>query len=289
MRRFIYRWRRPSIVILIVIALTVLLGVTRQVRGPLAGASNWISTAVSPASSSLAYLGHEVGVGLTTVGDIFTLQQQNRQLKQELMQYKSTKLQLAQIMADNSRLRSVLGLKQKLGHWKLTTASVIARNPSNWFSTLVLDRGSSSGIRPGMSVIVPQGVVGRVVSVSPDAATVMLLLDPKSGVGAMDSRSQSAGVILGQQPIKGILRLQLFSHRPNVLPGDTITTSGYSQYYPKGLLIGQVTAVKKSNFGLTEYATVQPAVNFNRLQTVLVVRSHPSGTSIPPVFGGGTS
>jgi rod shape-determining protein MreC len=140
-----------------------------------------------------------------------------------------------------------------------------------------------------MAVIVPQGVVGRTVAVSANTATVMLILDPKSGVGADDVRSQSAGVVLGQDPVTGLMQFQLFSHKPDVLPGDVVATSGLSQYYPKGLLIGQVVSVSKNQFGLTETAVIEPAVDFNKLETVMVVESHPSDASIPPIFGGGQS
>ncbi|PSR34534.1 MAG: rod shape-determining protein MreC [Sulfobacillus benefaciens] len=286
---FFYKWRRPLITILAVMVLAVSLSYTAHVRGRVVELSNLVGTIVSPASSSLAFIGHQAGVGVSTVGQLFTLQAQNRELKQKLLLYNSMKLELSEVLAANSRLRGLLGLQQTLSSWKLLPASIIARNPDNWFSTLVIDRGSSSGVKTGMSVIVPQGVVGRIVAVSSTSSTVMLILDPNSGVGAMDTRSQAAGVLLGQDPITGLLKFQLFSHRPDILPGDAVVTSGFSQYYPKGLLLGQVTSVSRVQFGLTEVATVEPSVDFNRLQSVMVVLSHPTGTSAPPIYGGGNS
>lgn len=286
---FWVRWRRPLITILAVAVLAVSFSYTAGVRGRVVALSNLVATLVSPASSSLTYIGQRANVAVSTVGQLFTLQQQNRQLKQKLLLYQSMKLELSEVLATNGRLRGLLGMQQRLAGWKLTPASIIGRNPNNWFSTVTIDRGSSSGIRSGMAVIVPQGVVGRVIATSSSSATVMLILDPSSGVGAMDTRSQAAGVVLGQNPITGQLKFQLFSHRPNLVPGDAIVTSGFSQYYPKGLLLGQITAVSHVQFGLTEVATVQPSVDFNSLQTVMVVLSHPSGTSAPPIYGGGRS
>lgn len=284
---FIYRWRRPLIIVLVLMVVSVSLSYTARIRGHVVSLSNIIATIVSPASSSMSFIGHEVGLGVGTVGELFTLQQQNQQLKQKLMSYNSMKLELSQVMAENGRLRGMLNLRNKLGSWRFVAASVVGRNPNSWFDTVVIDRGTGSGVKPGMSVIVPQGVVGRVIATSPTTATVMMLLDPNSGVGAVDARSQSAGVINGGDPIQGTVKFQLFSHRPDVLPGDTVVTSGYSEYYPKGLLIGQVISVAKTRFGLTETATVRPAVNFNRLSTVMVVMAHPSGLTVPPIFGGG--
>lgn len=286
---FIYRWRRLLVTVLVVMVVTVSLSLTARIRGKVVGVSNLINTVVSPAESSMAFLGREVGIGVSTIGDIFTLQQQNRALKRKLLEYRSMKLELSEVLAQNGQLRGLLGLEHTLKTWKLVSASIIARNPNSWFDTVVIDQGTHNGVKAGMAVIVPQGVVGRVLAVGPSTATVMLLLDPKSGIGAIDVRSQSAGVVLGQDPVTGLFKFQVFSNKPNVVPGDVIASSGLSQYYPKGLLIGQVVSVSHNQYGLTETATVRPAVDFNRLQTVMVVESHPSGASIPPVFGGGKS
>ncbi|OLZ10843.1 rod shape-determining protein MreC [Sulfobacillus thermosulfidooxidans] len=286
---FIYRWRRLLITVLVVMVVTVSLSLTARIRGKVVGLSNIINTVVSPAESSMAFIGRETGLGVSTIGDIFTLQQQNRELKRKLLEYNSMKLELSEVLAENGQLRGLLGLEHSLGSWKLDPASIIARNPDSWFDTVVIDQGTNNGVHQGMAVIVPQGVVGRVLSAGPNTATVMLILDPKSGIGALDVRSQSTGVVLGQDPVTGLLQFQLFSSKPDVLPGDVIATSGLSQYYPKGLLIGQVVSVSHNQYGLTETATIKPAVDFNRLQTVMVVESHPSGASIPPVFGGGNS
>ncbi|HBQ94188.1 MAG: rod shape-determining protein MreC [Firmicutes bacterium] len=286
---FISRWRRLFITVLVIMVVTVSLSLTARIRGNVIGLSTLINTVVSPAESSMAFIGRETGLGLSTVGDIFTLQQQNRALERQLLKYKSMKLELSEVLAENSRLRGLLGLEHALGRWKLEPASIISRNPDSWFDTVVIDQGTRNGVHTGMAVIVPQGVVGRVISAGPNTSTVMLILDPKSGIGALDVRSQSTGVVLGQNPVAGLLKFQLFSSKANVLPGDVVTTSGLSQYYPKGLLIGQVVSVTHNQYGLTETATIQPAVDFNRLETVMVVQSHPSGASIPPIFGGGKS
>lgn len=283
---FIYRWRRPIIIVLVIMVVSLSLSFTARVHGKAVALSNLIGTVVSPASSTLAYVGNKVGSGVGTVGQLFTLQHETVQLKQKLLLYNSMKLELSQLSQQNSQLRGLLDLKQRSAGWRLKAAAVVSRNPDNWYQTVVINQGSTSGVKDGMAVIVPQGVVGRVISTTPVTATVMLILDPNSGVGAQDVRSQSAGVINGRDPVTGTLSFQLFAHRPDITPGDAVVTSGYSQYYPAGLLIGQVESVRKAAYGLTETAVVRPAVNFNQLNNVMVVLSHPSGTSLPPIYGG---
>lgn len=283
---FLYRWRRPLIGLLAMMVLTTLLSYTAKLRGSVLTLQSVLSTVTAPVAGVVSEAGVQVGTAAGTVKQLFTLERQNQQLKSELALFKTMKLELSEVEADNTRLRGLLYLNQKLGHWKLVAATVVARNPASWFNTVTLNRGSRDGVRVGMPVIVPQGVVGRIVSVSPTTSQVMMLLDPGSGIGAMDVRSRSAGVLLGENPIDGTLRFQLFSHHPDVKPGDAVITSGFSQYYPKGLLLGQVVSVAHTAYGLTETATVAPAVNFNRLETVMIVMSHPQGESAPPVAGG---
>lgn len=284
---FFYRWRRPIIIVLVIMVVSLSLSYTARVRGRVVSLSNLIGTVVSPASSSLNFVGTRVGAAVGTVGQLFTLQRENVQLRQKLLLYNSMKLQLSELAQENNHLRGLLQLRSAARGWTLVSASVISRNPDSWYQTVVINRGTQNGVKPGMAVIVPQGVVGRVVSATSVTSTVMLLLDPQSGVGAQDVRSQAAGVLRGQNPIGDQMTFQLFSHHPDILPGDAVVTSNYSQYYPPGLLVGQVSKITKTAYGLTEQATVVPAVNFNQLDTLMVVLSHPSGTSLPPIYGGG--
>ena len=281
------RLRRLLLAALIIALVVTSMSLTAAPRVRVERVSNWMATVVSPISFSLSWIGNKVGGAVASVGRIYGLEKENKVLRSQLLEYNAMKLELTQVLADNGQLRSLLGLKTALVGWTLVPASVISRSPSSWFDTVVIDRGSNSGVAPGQSVIIAQGVVGRVLAVSPTTATVMLILDPKSGVGAVDARSQAAGVLIGQTPVTGELTFQLFAHRPNIQPGDAVVTSGYSQYYPKGLLVGQVVHVTTTQFGLTETATVRPSVDFNSLARVMVVVNHPNTTSLPPIFGGG--
>lgn len=283
---FFYRWRRPLIAVLVVMVLATMLSYTAKIRGRVLTLSVLVSTVTAPVAGVMSQAGHAVGLQVGTIGQLFALQRENRQLKNQLQLYNTMKLELSEIEADNSRLRGLLYLKRQLGHWHLTAATVIGRNPDSWFNTITVNRGSRAGVRVGMPVIVPQGLVGRIVATSPTTSQVMMLLDPASGVGAMDVRSRAAGVLLGRDPINGTLVFKLFSHHPDVKPGDAVITSGFSQYYPKGLLLGQVLSVARTQFGLTETATVAPSVDFNRLESVMIVLQHPQGESAPPLTAG---
>jgi len=283
---FLYRWRRPLVAVLLVLVLTALLSYTAKLRGRILTVEAAWSFVTAPATDALSVVGVRVGGAVDAMTRLAGLEAENQKLRRELALYNSMKLELAELAADNARLRSLLYLKRTLGNWRLLPAAVIGRNPDQWFDTVTVGAGSHAGVRVGMPVLVPEGVVGRVVAVSPTTAEVMLLLDPASGVGALDVRSRAAGVVLGSNPSAGTLTFRLFSQHPDVAPGDAVVTSGFSQYYPKGLLLGTVTAVHPGPYGLTETATVVPAVNFNRLETVMIVLAHPNGGSVPPLVTG---
>jgi rod shape-determining protein MreC len=285
------RWRRPVVLLLVMAVVTMSLSFTAQLRGRLVSLSGLFSWATAPVETGFSAVGLNVTQAVYQGRQLWRLNAENVRLRQELASYNSLRAELDQLLAVNDQLRAALGLKNQLGRaqgWRLVTASVIARNPDTWFDTVVIDRGADSGIRPGMAVIVPQGVVGRVVSVTPNTATVMLLLDPDSGVGAVDVRSQAAGIVRGRDPVSGTLSFQLFSHRPDVKPGDVVVTSQFSQYFPEGLLIGQVASVRPTQFGLTVTATLEPSVHFDQLGSVTVIEQFPPGASVPPLYGGGS-
>ncbi|MGC8487476.1 MAG: rod shape-determining protein MreC [Clostridia bacterium] len=284
---FLYRWRRPIITVLLIAILSALLSYTSKLRHQMLTLSSVLSVVTSPVADGMTVAGNRVGLAVGTLGQLFALQQEVVRLKSEVLLLNTMRLELQEVEANNNQLRSLLFLKQKLGSWKLTAATVIGRNPETWFDTVTLNEGSRSGIRLGMPVIVPQGVVGRIISVSPATSQVLLLLDPASGVGAMDVRSRAAGVVVGQDPVTGKLQFQLFSNQAgDVRPGDAIITSGFSHYFPKGLLLGEVSAVSTGPSGLTQIATVIPQVNFNQIETVMVVLAHPAGEAAPPITGG---
>ena len=281
---FLYRWRRPLVAVLAVMVLAALLSYTARLKGSVVTLGGLLQTVTTPVASVLSGVGGTVSTATGGLGRLFQLEKQNATLKRQVQLFNSMSLELKEVEADNRELRGLLYLRQSLGQsWKEVAASVVARNPDTWFSTVTLNQGTRAGIRDGMPVIVPQGVVGRIVSATPDSANVMLLTDPQSGAGAMDVRSQAAGVLLGQTNGSGQLQFQLFGHRPDIAVGDAVVTSGLSEYYPKGLLLGRIVSIAPSQFGLTEVAAVEPTVDFNALGTVLVVVQHPRGASAPPI------
>ena len=205
------------------------------------------------------------------------VQIENTALKQE-MQTLQIRLQEERAEAQRTdNLRQLLELRERAG-LDTTAAEVIAAAASPEFRTVTIDKGSSHGLQTDMAVISPAGVVGRVILPSGRAAKVQLLIDRNAAAGALIERTRVQGVVVGFGD--GSLRMEYVPGTADVKTGDLVVTSGIDGIYPKGFVIGTIDHVDR---GLGQYheITVRPAVDFSRLEEVLVVRTLPASRAVP--------
>jgi len=189
------------------------------------------------------------------------LRRQVNRLKRELSRQEELKLA-------NQRLRKLVGLKDRLA-WPLVAAEVVAVDPTDYFRTSVINAGSSDGVRKLMPVVNDLGVVGRVVWTSPNYAKLLLLTDPNAAVDVIVERSRVRGVVEGAG--RDALRLKYALHNDDVMLGDRLICSGAAGVFPKGYLVGTVSSVTKEAKGVFQAVNVEPAVNFARLEEVIVI------------------
>ena len=129
-------------------------------------------------------------------GDVRDVYKDNQQLRAELEKLAGTDLRMLEIQQENLRLRNLLQFQEAVEH-QVTPAQVIGRNPSSWFSTLTIDKGSRHGIKVDMPVVTNQGLVGKIIDVQPAHAKVQLLISPSSGISAIIQHTQNNGVLIG--------------------------------------------------------------------------------------------
>ncbi len=197
------------------------------------------------------------------------VEEENLALKQELQ---TLQIRLQQERAEAQRtdnLRQLLELRER-AQLDTTAAEVIAGPASPEFQTVTIDKGSSDGLATDMAVISPAGVVGRVILPSRRASKVQLLIDLNAAAGALIERTRVQGVVVGAG--SGMLRLRYVPGTADVKTGDLVVTSGIDGIYPKGFVIGTIDHVAG---GVGEYhdISVRPAVDFARLEEVLIVRT----------------
>jgi len=197
------------------------------------------------------------------------VQRENEALKQELQ---TLQVRLQQERAEAQRtdnLRQLLELRER-ANLDTTAAEVIAAAASPEFRTVTIDKGTGEGLKTDMAVISPAGVVGRVILPSGRAAKVQLLIDRNAAAGALIERTRVQGVVEGFGD--GSLRMEYVPATADVNPGDLVVTSGIDGIYPKGFVIGTIEQVDRGTGGY-HLITVRPAVDFSRLEEVLVVRT----------------
>lgn len=195
-------------------------------------------------------------------------------LRRELGTVERERQALAQVQAENDRLRALLGFAQAAPDVATLGARVIGiqLDPKGALQLLTLDRGAMHGVAPMMPVVTADGVVGRVHSVFRGTSDVLLIVDRNSSVAVRIERSRARANVRGLS-LPDVCRLDYVLRSEDVIEGDALVTSGTDGIFPRGLKVGRVTRVKRGSYGLYQTADVNPAVNVTRLEEVLVITS----------------
>ena len=191
------------------------------------------------------------------------------ELETTVSQLQTQVIELQQRVNETEILAALVNFSRSNPENTYKAAAVIGRDPSPFLHYIIINRGSNDDIRRGMPVVTNQGLVGRVDSVIADASRVQLITDPASTINIYLQNAATDAVLLGS--VTGDVSLDMISQDVSVEPGDLILTSGLGGGYPSDLIIGQVVTMRSLEFELFQQATVQPAVDFTRLQIVLVI------------------
>ncbi len=262
------RFRRYGI--LLAVLLVSLLLLTVQTRGGGTGrAGELVAIAVTPVQSLLVRI-HRGALGFwANYIDWKAARRENTVLRGENEQLRVMSLHAGETREENARLRRLLALKSRLPLATLA-GEVIGREAGGWVRSLTVNRGRGDGIAQQTPVIVPDGLVGRVVQVHRGAAVIQLLNDPASTVGAVVLRTRTAGLVEGDAG--GTVRFKFMARDgSSVAPGDLVVTSGLGTLFPKGLPVGRVMKIEDKGSALFHFAVLAPAVDFSRVEEVLLL------------------
>jgi rod shape-determining protein MreC len=197
------------------------------------------------------------------------LQQRNTELESEVSELQAQVIQLQQQVGETDVLAALVDFAQANPENQYKGAAVIGRDPSPFLHYVIINRGSNDGIRRGMPVVTDQGLVGRIDAVIADASRIQLITDPASTVNVRLQNAEVDASLNGS--ITGDLNLNLIPQDSALETGDLVLTSGLGGGYPPNLIVGQVGNVRRNDVDLFQQATVQPVVDFNRLQIVLII------------------
>jgi len=258
-----------AIVLLGTVAVACLLLLTLQMRGYTAVATDALAVVTTPIQSTLARINRSAVGVWSTYRDWKNVRAENRRLRDEAQQLRVEALQVTETIEENRRLRRLLALKAAMPLETLS-GEIIAREWGGWVRSLTVNRGRSDHVSRMTAVIAPDGLIGRVVDVRPGASVVQVLIDPASTVGAHAVRSRTAGIVEGDP--RGTMRFKYMARDGSGLQvGDLVVTSGSGGLFPRGLPIGRVRAIDDRGSALFHYAQLTPAVDFARIDEVLLI------------------
>lgn len=193
---------------------------------------------------------------------------ENVRLRMQLNKALARANQCRELELSNQRLRRLLDFSRQVPG-RAVAAEIIGRDPSPWFEHIVINKGRAAGIEKGFAVVVPEGIVGQVVEVSPFYSKVMLIIDQSSGVDALIQDSRARGIVKGRSARDCVFEYVLRKHA--VEPGAAVVSSGLDGVFPKGLRIGRVSQVVERGSGIFQDISVSPYVHFESLEEVLVI------------------
>ena len=207
---------------------------------------------------------------LTAPRDMAFLRQRNTELESEVAELQAQVIQLQQQVGETQVLAALVDFAQANPENQYKGAAVIGEDPSPFLHYVIINRGSNDGIRRGMPVVTDQGLVGRIDAVIADASRVQLITDPASNVNVRLQNAEVDASLNGS--MTGDLNLNLIPQDSSLESGDLVLTSGLGGGYPPNLIVGQVgNDVRTNDVDLFKQANVQPVVDFNQLQIVLII------------------
>lgn len=192
-----------------------------------------------------------------------------QKLERQVNALKARVVAMDEMGQENRRYARLLEVKNK-AMFSSEAALVVARDPSNWNSSLMINKGREDGLKPGMAVINALGVIGKVAEVAEDSSKVILINDPGFSVAVVNQRSRESGLLSGS--LSGRCRLQYLSQDADIRVNDELITSSLSAAFPSGLLVGTVVDVAPGRTGESPRAEVEPAVDVAKVEEVLVIK-----------------
>ena len=278
------RQRAPIWLVTLLVANLIIMAVdARDADGRQKILRVWTQTFASPLQSTSSKVTGATSGFFQQIWNFRRTARENDQLRERLTQVETELHTAQQSVAENERLKELLKLNEQ-SDIKNVPARVIARDPSVWFNTITINRGSSSGIAVNMPVVTASGIVGRVITVSPWASQVMLITDEKAGAGAVVGQlgSGALGSVKGRADLGvALIEMRYVSGLEKVENGDYVMTTGQDGIYPPGLNVGRVVDVKSGTATTAHQILIQPGAQLDRLEEVAVLLYHPPPRSVP--------
>ncbi len=200
------------------------------------------------------------------------MQEENEKLKQKNSELEQSLRELEIIKSENATLKEYVNLKDKYTNYETIPAYVINKDISNYSDTMIINAGSKDGIEVNMPVISDQGLVGHIISVTDTTAKLQTIVDTASTTSCVITTSRDMMIARGTLNESSTLKATYIPTEATILEGDKVETSGLGGIYPKGIPVGSIKQVVNTKNITDRYAIIETAVDFSKLETVLVIK-----------------
>lgn len=260
------------IITIIILILTVILSnIDVQKMSYLENAFNAF---VMPIQNGLTYLKNKIEGNDSFFTDISKLQEENEELKRKNSELEQSLREFEIVKAENETLKEYVGLKDKYQNYQTIPAYIINKDITNYNEMIVINVGEKDGVEPNMTVIADQGLVGHIISTTQTTAKVQTIIDTASSVSCNISTSREPIIVTGTLEKASTLKARYIPTDAVILENDKVETSGIGGIYAKGIPIGTIKEIVSTKNITDRYAYVETAVDFKKLETVLVITNH---------------
>jgi rod shape-determining protein MreC len=265
------------IVISVAIILILIIGYTNKERLKLTKFEKTFGSLLTPISKVSMSIKNGVSNFFINIKDVSTLKEDNINLEIRVLELEEENLELKNVIGMSDYLKNEARLIQSSSH-NFIQAQITSKEPGNWYNRFVVDKGSNHGIKNGDTVVtgfeieqnlVQEGIVGRVIDVGPNWSKVVTIIDERNKIAFKNVRSQDGGILNGS--IDGIISGYLFDSKSDVIVGDKLYTSGLGDSFIKDVYIGEVEEVIDDVEDLIKTVIIKPAINFKKLQRVMII------------------
>ncbi len=257
--------------IVITIFILILIVIFSNSDGENSFLENAGSKIIMPFQNGFTFLKNKLSGNDAFFADVDRLKEENEKLSNRNKELEKTLKEMESIKTENETLKEYLGLTEKYKNYKTIPGDVINKDISNYSRTITINIGAKDGVKKDMTVIAEEGLVGHVIAVTDTTAKVQTIIDPASSVSTMLSTTKEAIVSKGTLENKQTLKAVYIPTEASVIQGDGIQTSGLGGVYPKGIHVGTIKKVVDTENLTDRYALVEVAVDFNKLNSVLVI------------------
>lgn len=258
-------------IIITILILIFLVAVSNLQMDKVSKVTNPFTGFVNGIQNGMVYLKNKIAGNDSFFINVEEMKKENEELRNKNNQMEQSLREFEVIKAENATLKEYVNLTDKYSEYKTHPADVIQYDISNYSKTIVINAGKKDGIDVNMPVISEKGLVGHVISVTDNTAKVQTIIDTSSTVTCTISTTRDSIVSRGVIDSNNQLKASFIPTEANVLEGDAVETSGIGGIYPKGIHIGTIKKVVNTKNITNRYAIIETAVDFSRLETVLVI------------------